>query len=225
MKLARSPAWHWFQLGVVWLRFRYGFSYQLGNQDILFTFLLIDHWSDTIWSLLPHSISSQTPTTIIVSPRWTLAGCTLITNSHYNCLAMFMLTQITRPDPCENTVCLCTHFVTHLFVRPTIASDLLPHFITYALHRTKLTPWLRSQPLSSSSVWKLTFPLLTDHLAIVYSPLPSWSLITLKVICDTYLLARAILQLCEIEMECKMCRLVVQWRWLGGLQCWHGMAL
>ena len=149
MKLAGSPAWHWFRLGAVRLRFHYGFSYQLGNQDIPFTFPLIDHRSDAIWSLLPHSISPQTSTTI-VSPRWT--GCTLITKSHYNCLAMFMLTQITRPDPCENTACLCTRFVTHLFVRPAPASDSLPHFITYALHRTKLTPRLCSRPLSSSDV-------------------------------------------------------------------------
>ena len=150
MKLAGSPAWHWFQLGAVRLQFCYGLSYQLENQDIPFTFLLIDHQSDTIWSLLPHSISPQTSTTIIDSPRWT--GCTLITKSRCNCLAMFMLTQITRPDPCKNTACLCTCFVTHLFVCPTPASDSLLHFITYALHRTKLTPQLHSQPLSSSSI-------------------------------------------------------------------------
>jgi hypothetical protein len=97
----------------------------------------------------------------------------------------------TRPDPYyghENTARLCGRFITHLFTCPEYpptssgSNTKLPHFITYALHRTKLHSSVTFALLVLLQRLKARFP--TARGSSGHRLFISAFMIASKVICD-----------------------------------------
>jgi len=125
-----------------------------------------------------------------------------------------------RPDPFyghESVARICSRFITHLFACPeyppaaTHSQAKLPHFIAYALHRTKLHPSVTYAALVLLQRLKARFPTAkgsSGHRLFI-----SAFMIASKVICDdTYsnkswgIVAQGMFSLREInQMEREMC--------------------
>jgi Cyclin, N-terminal domain len=127
----------------------------------------------------------------------------------------------TRPDPYyghENTARLCGRFITHLFACPEYpptssgSNTKLPHFIAYALHRTKLHSSVTFASLALLQQLKARFP--TARGSSGHRLFISGFMIASKVICDdTYsnkswsIVGQGMFQLREInQMEREMCQ-------------------
>jgi hypothetical protein len=127
----------------------------------------------------------------------------------------------TRPDPYyghENTARLCGRFITHLFACPEYpptssgSNTKLPHFIAYALHRTKLHSSVTFASLVLLQRLKARFP--TARGSSGHRLFISAFMIASKVICDdTYsnkswsIVGQGMFQLREInQMEREMCQ-------------------
>jgi hypothetical protein len=127
----------------------------------------------------------------------------------------------TRPDPYyghENTARLCSRFIIHLFACPAYypstsdSNPKLPHFIAYALHRTKLHSSVAFASLVLLQRLKARFPMArgsSGHRLFISS-----FMIASKVICDNtysnkswYIIGQGLFPLCEISrMELEMCQ-------------------
>jgi hypothetical protein len=127
----------------------------------------------------------------------------------------------TRPDPYyghESTARLCGRFITHLFACPEYpptssgSNTKLPHFIAYALHRTKLHASVTFAALVLLQRLKARFP--TARGSSGHRLFISAFMIASKVICDdTYsnkswsIVGQGMFQLREInQMEREMCQ-------------------
>ncbi|KAF5317024.1 hypothetical protein D9611_004005 [Ephemerocybe angulata] len=126
----------------------------------------------------------------------------------------------TRQDPFyghESIARLCARFITHLFACPeyppatTHSQAKLPHFIAYALHRTKLHPSVTFASLVLLQRLKARFP--TARGSSGHRLFISAFMIASKVICDdTYsnkswgIVAQGMFSLREVnQMEREMC--------------------
>jgi hypothetical protein len=126
-----------------------------------------------------------------------------------------------RPDPYyghENTAKLCGRFITHLFACPEYpptssgSNTKLPHFIAYALHRTKLHSSVTFASLVLLQRLKARFP--TARGSSGHRLFISAFMIASKVICDdTYsnkswsIVGQGMFQLREVnQMEREMCQ-------------------
>ncbi|KAH6913938.1 alternative cyclin Pcl12 [Coprinopsis sp. MPI-PUGE-AT-0042] len=129
-------------------------------------------------------------------------------------------TTSSRPDPFyghEPMARMCARFITHLFACPeyppttTHAQAKLPHFVAYALHRTKLHPSVTFASLILLQRLKARFP--TARGSSGHRLFISAFMIASKVICDdTYsnkswgIVAQGMFSLREInQMEREMC--------------------
>ncbi|KAI9459964.1 hypothetical protein HD554DRAFT_2041724 [Boletus coccyginus] len=128
---------------------------------------------------------------------------------------------LSRQDPFyghEQTSKLCARFITHLFACPEYppsssnSTVKLPHFIAYALHRTKLHPSVTFAALVLLQRLKARFP--TARGSSGHRLFISAFMLASKVICDdTYsnkswsIVAQGMFQLREInQMEREMCQ-------------------